>query len=166
MKNTLISLACVLTLGLSVQVAAQTCASPLPISDPTGPNSVIAGDLCTASNSLPAYGGTVSPQNDIVYSFTYNNNSSGTVTVTQGAEGTWAGGTAAVFLMPSPCSTSTDPTAFGFPGTPMAVSGLTNGSVYYMIFTSDPGGSATACGTFGLTVSGTLPVSLKGFSVE
>ena len=131
-----------------------------------GPNSVVSGNLCTATNSLPSYGGTVSPQAEIVYSFTYNNNSNGTVTVTQGAEGTWAGGTAAVFLMPSPCSSSTDPTNFGFPGTPMVVSGLTNGSVYYMIFTSDPGGSSTACGTIGATVTGTLPVTLQDFSVE
>jgi hypothetical protein len=166
MKNTLLSLACVLALGVSVQAAAQTCASPLPISDPNGSNSAISGDLCAATNSLPAYGGTVSPQNDIVYSFTYNNAASGNIAVTQGGEGTWAGGTAAVYLMPSPCSTSTDPIAFGFPGSPMAVNGLTNGSVYYVIFTSDPGGPANACGTFNLDVTGTLPVKLQGFSVE
>lgn len=166
MKKTLLSVASVLALGISFHASAQTCASPLPITDPSGPNSSVSGNLCTATNSLPAYGGTVSPQAEIVYSFTYNNNAVGTVTVTQGAEGTWAGGTAAVFLMPSPCSTSTDPTNFGFPGTPMQVSGLANGSVYYMIFTSDPGGSATACGTISGDVTGTLPVHLQNFSVE
>lgn len=166
MKNTLLSLGCVLALGISVQAAAQTCASPLPISDPTGPNSQVNGNLCTATNSLPGYGGTPSPQTEIVYSFTYNNNASGQIAVAQGSEGTWAGQSAGVFLMPSPCSSSTDPIGLGFPGTPMQVSGLTNGQVYYVIFTADPGSAAGTCGTFTGTVTGTLPVQLQGFSVE
>ena len=166
MKNTLLTLAAAMAIGISAHAAAQTCASPLPISDSNGSFSNVGGDLCTAPNSLPGYGGTASPQNEIVFSFTYNNNASGTISVAQGAEGTWGGNSAAVFLMPSPCSSSTDPIALGFPGTPMAVSGLTNGSVYDVIFTADPGSPASTCGTFTGTVGGTLPVKLQYFSIE
>ncbi len=166
MKKTLLSLASVLALGISFQAAAQTCATPLSITDPTGPNSVVNGNLCTASNSLPGYGATPSPQNEIVYSFTYNNNASGQIAVAQGPEGTWGGQSVGVLLMPSPCSTATDPINLGFPGTPMVISGLTNGSTYYVIFTADPGAPAATCGTYTGTVTGTLPVQLQGFSVE
>jgi hypothetical protein len=165
MKNALITIAGAVALGLSVQVAAQTCASPLPITSQGGPHAVVSGDLCTASNSLPGYGGTPSPQNEIVYSFVAQG-ANATIALAQGAEGTWGGQSAGVFLMPSPCSSSTDPIQLGFPGAPMQVSGLTDGATYYVIVTADPGAPAATCGTFTATVTGTLPVSLQNFSVE
>lgn len=162
MKIALLTLGSALALGMVVQAGAQTCAAPLTIAS----DSVVNGDLCTATNDLPGYGNTASPQNEIIYSFVAQS-ASATIAVAQGGEGTWTGGQAAVFLMPSPCSTSTDPTAFGFGGTDMAVNGTNSpdGATMYVIFTSDPGGSATACGTYTGTVVGTLPVTLQSFTV-
>lgn len=140
---------------------AQTCESPLPISSENGPHGVVQGNTCDATNSLPGYGNTPSPQNEIVYSF-----------VAEGANATIAleetGGAfgAGVFLMPSPCNSNTDATSLGFPGTPMPVQGLQDGQTYYVIVTADPGGPADACGAFTATVTGTLPVELQNFSVE
>jgi hypothetical protein len=137
-------------------VFAQTCATPLPIAAGN-----VAGDTCTAPNSLPSYGGTVSPQNEIVYSFVAQG-ANGTIDIT----GAIPGG--AVFLMPSPCSSSTDPIDFGFTGVPLTLAdaGLTNGQTYYVIVTTDPGGPNTACGAFNLAVTPTLPVELQNFSVD
>jgi hypothetical protein len=135
-------------------VFAQTCAAPLPIAA-----GAFAGDTCTAANTLPSYGGTVSPQNEVIYSFVAQN-ANGTITIS----GAIPGG--AVFLMPSPCSSSTDPIDFGFVGTPLTLEGLTNGQTYYVIVTSDPGGPNTACGAYSLAVTPTLPVELQNFSVD
>jgi hypothetical protein len=164
MKNSLLSLAGACALAVSFQVAAQDCATPLPITSQGGAHGVVNGNLCTATNSLPTYGGTSSPQNEIVYSFVAQG-AAATIGLAQGAEGTWSGQSAGIFLMPSPCSSSTDPTALGFPGTPMTVGGLTDGSTYYVIVTADPGAPAATCGTFTATVTGTLPVTLQSFTV-
>src|SRR5689334_16490661 len=162
MKNRLFGIGVLAALcGVSTMAGAQTCASPLPIQS----NSTKNGNTCSAptgtgSNSLSSYGGTPSPQNEIVYSFVAQS-ANATIAVTDpGSMG------AAVFLMPSPCSTSTDPIQFGFAGTPMPVNTLTNGQTYYVIITADPAGPAGACGAYTLTVNGILPVSLQKFSVE
>jgi hypothetical protein len=164
MKNALLSLAGACALAVSFQVAAQDCASPLQITSEGGPAAVVNGDLCTATNSLPGYGGTPSPQNEIVYSFTAQG-ANATINLTQGAEGTWNSQVATIFLMPSPCSSATDPIALGFPGTDMAVNGLTDGQQYFVIVTADPAAPAATCGTFTASVTGTLPVTLQSFTV-
>jgi hypothetical protein len=135
---------------------AQTCASPLPIA-----GGVFNGDTCTAANTLPSYGGTVSPQREVIYSFVAQG-ANGTIDIT----GAIPGG--AVFLMPSPCSSSTDPIDFGFQGVPLTLSdsGTVNGQTYYVIVTTDPGGPNDACGAYTLTVTPTLPVELQNFSVD
>lgn len=142
-------------------VFAQTCATPLPITSGGTPNGTVSGNTCTATNSLPGYGGVPSPQNEIVYSFVAQ---SANASIALAQTGTAFGAT--MFLMPSPCSSSTDPTAFGDFTTPMAVNGLTNGQTYYVIITADPGGPASGCGPFTATVTGPLPVALQEFSVD
>ena len=159
MKTALIALAAVTCFGLSAQAFAQTCATPLPITSGGTPNGTRSGDLCTATNTLPGYGGIPSPQREVIYSFVAQS-ANATITV---AANTFGG---TVVLMPSPCSSSTDIIAAGNAGDPMVVAGLTSGQTYYVIFTADPSGPATACGPYTLTVNGTLPVSLQGFSVE
>lgn len=143
---------------------AQDCANPLPITSQGGPHEHVAGNLCTASNSLPTMGGTPSPGNDLVYSFVAQG-ASASINFAIGSEATWGGQTAGIFLLPS-CSVGTDPIQFGFPGTPMQVSGLTDGQTYYVVVTPDPAAPAATCGTFTADVTGTLPVTLKNFSVE
>jgi len=164
MKYTLLSFAGACALAMSMQASAQTCASPLPISSEGGPHDHVEADLCTAANSLSGMGGTPSPGNDVVYSFTANA-ANATIDLALGAEGTWGGNIAGVFLLPT-CSDSTDPIAFGFPGTPMQVTGLADGQDYFIVVTSDPGAPATTCGTFQVDVTGTLPVVVQNFVVE
>lgn len=81
---------------LSVDCAsAQDCATPLRIhSNEQG----ITGDTCAAGNPLPTYGGTGSPQNDIVYSYI---NFDGLADVSIAATGGYAGTTAALFTLPA-----------------------------------------------------------------
>ncbi|MBX3726318.1 MAG: hypothetical protein KF823_10400 [Xanthomonadales bacterium] len=143
-----------IALAFGANAMANTCAAPLPIAGGT-----INGDTCTAPNSLPSYGGTVSPQREVVYSFVAQD-ANGSVAIS----GPIPDG--AVFLMPSPCSSSTDPIAFGFAGTPMAVTGLTNGQTYYVIVTTDPGGPNDACGAYTLNVTPQLPVELQSFTID
>lgn len=156
-------------LAISGQVAAQTCATPLPIySNPAGAgqpqDGPYTGDTCTATNSLGTYGGTGSPQNEIVYTFVAQN-AAATLALT--ATGGFSGTTASVLLLPA-CAANADPIAFGVPGTPMQVTGLTNGQTYAVVVTADPGGSAAGCGQYSLLVQepGVLPVALQKFSVE
>ncbi len=73
---------------------------------------------------------------------------------------------ATVVLMPSPCASATDIIGAGDFANPMVVDGLTDGATYYIIATADPGGPVDACGTFGINVTGTLPVELQSFSVD
>ncbi|WP_313913033.1 hypothetical protein [Tahibacter sp.] len=144
------------------QVAAQTCASPLPLIS----SAAISGDTCTATNSLPSYGGTTSAQNEIVYSFVAGPTPPGFGPMVIGQTGGFVATAAVVFLLPA-CTASTDPIAFGFPGSPMNLdaTGMTPGQRYYVVVTADPGGPNTGCGQFSL-VYGYLPVSLQKFSVD
>lgn len=147
---------------LAAQAQAQDCANPLPIDFEVSGNS--SGDLCTATNSLPGYGVTPSPQNEIVYSFV-DNGFPTNFAIQQGPEGTWGGQSVAMFLMPSPCSSSTDPIGLGFPGTPMQVGGLTVGQTYYVIITADPGSPPGTCGTYQLEPF-RIPVELQTFTID
>lgn len=143
--------------GFSVGAMAQTCDAPLPIAS----NSTATGDLCTASNTLPGYGGIGSPQAEIIYAF----EAQGADAVISLAE-TGAPFGATMVLMPTPCHSSTDVIAIGDFANPMVIGGLTDGAMYYVIVTGDPGGPADACGGFSATVDGTLPVNLQNVTVD
>lgn len=148
----------VLGLVMSASAAlAQTCADAPEIYS----NSSFNGDTCAATNSLPGYGVIPSPQSEIVYHFVAD---SAMATIQLTHDGAPFGAT--MFLMPSPCHSSTDPIAFGDFDHPMDVNGLTDGATYYVIVTADPGGPADACGAFSVQVNGQLPVELQSFDVE
>lgn len=148
----------VAALGFSAGVSAQTCATAPTIYS----NSTVTGNTCDSENSLPGYGGTGSPQKEVVYKFTAQNADADLVIDLTSTE------MGAVFLMPSPCSHTTDPIDFGFSGTPMVINpgDLTDGQEYFIIVTTDPGGAADACGPYELTVDGTLPVNLQNVTVD
>lgn len=148
-----------------------TCAAPFDIgSNPMAgggayPGNVdLSNNLCSFTNSLPALGGSGGPQIDAVYAFTAQS-ANATLSMTHDASFTGV-----MYLVPvvggNYCNTSVDPIAFGFQGLDMTVAGLTEGSEYLVVVTADPSGSDAACGTFNVTVAGTLPVELQSFSVE
>jgi len=158
-KQRLLATGALLALMSAGSLFAQDCANPIPIH--TDEQDVL-GDTCTAGNPLPTYGGTGSPQNEVVYSFTAQGaNANISITGTGGYTGT----TPAVFLFPA-CSAATDPIAFGVPGLPMAVTGLTDGQQYFITVTADPGGPNDGCGAYDVDVDGTLPVVVQNFVVE
>lgn len=159
LQKPLLALGLVCGLGVAGQVLAQDCATPIAIhSNETG----ITGDTCAAGNPLPTYGGTGSPQNEVVYSFTAQD---AAATISIAGTGGYAGTTPALFLLPA-CTAASDPIAFGAPGADMAVQGLTNGSAYFVTVTADPGGPNAGCGQYTVAVTGILPVALQNFSVE
>jgi hypothetical protein len=139
---------------------AQNCATPLHIASVHTPIHY-TGDTCAADNPLPTYGGTGSPQNEVVYSFVALG-PTGSFSIA--GTGGYAGTTPTIFLFPA-CSAATDPIAFGVPGTEMVVGSLTDGQTYYVAVTADPGGANSGCGTYDLVAS-SLPVTLTSFSIE
>lgn len=148
---------------------AGTCADPIPLFAGVA----VTGDTCTASNSLPNYGGTTSPQAELVYHFQNGTNGAGTFAsgdfVFAHTGAAFGGG---MFLLPAPCSNSTDPISFGNDANPMPATNMAGGTPlnesqdYYVIVTADPGGPADACGEFSLTPPNPLPVELQSFSVD
>lgn len=159
LQKPLLALAMIGGLAVAGQVFAQDCATPFPL---RSNQSNYLGDTCTAGNPLPTYGGTGSPQNEIVYSFVALN---ANASISIDAVGGYAGTTAAIFLLPA-CTASTDPIAFGAPGVPMVINGMTDGQTYYVVATADPGGPNNGCGQYRLSVTGPVPVALQNFSVE
>lgn len=146
----------VLTGLANAGVSAQTCTNPLPLL----PITAVTGDTCTAENSLPGYGGVPSPQREVVYALTAQG-----VNMTAAVAHTGTPFGATMFLLPTPCSSSTDPIAIGDFNTPMAVSGLNVGATYYLVVTADPGGAASACGAYAVSLT-SIPVELQSFSIE
>jgi hypothetical protein len=145
--------------------SAQDCAAPTAI--PGSGGAGVAGDTCAAGNPFPQFpGGIPSPQNDVVYSFVAQG-ANATVTVAANGSPLLPG-----FVVLTPCDpVAGNPVAFGSnaAGTATgAVSGLTDGTTYYLVVTTDPGAGAANnnCGTYNFSYTGTLPVSLQNFSVD
>ena len=121
----------------------------------------------TAPNAFPAFpGGIASPQNDIVYSFVADS-ANATITVNNNGSALLPG----IVLM-NPCDpvggNIVDAGSNAGGVATLNASGLTDGTTYYVVVTTDPGAGADAanCGTFDYTVVGQLPVELQSFSVD
>lgn len=148
----------------SGSVFAQTCASPLPIQSNT---SALPGDTCAAGNPFPSFpGGIPSGHNDVVYSFVAQG---ANATINVQGQGTL---TAPGWVVLAPCdAVNGNIVASGSNAGGSAsgvVNGLTDGTTYYLVVTTDPGAGQpdTNCGAYTVTVNGTLPVSVKSFSVD
>ncbi|MEO6104727.1 MAG: hypothetical protein ABIP44_13955 [Pseudoxanthomonas sp.] len=157
MKNALLSLTAVAALGVSAVSLAQTCASPLPIQS----NSNKTGTTCGGTPGLNL-GGTIYPHPSIVYSFVAQN---AAAAITFNA----AGSPDREMSLVTACNTA--PIFIGFNGGPLVIppATLTNGTTYLLVISTDPGlppANPPLCGPYNVTVAGTLPVSLQGFSVE
>lgn len=146
----------ILSAVLPAAAFAGTCDAPTPLNQ-TAPGA-ISGTTCGGQIGIPL-GGAVAPHPNQVYSFRYNNNATGALTVT---------GTDREVVITAGC-TSPPITAFA-PGVDanIGTAGLTNGTTYLMIVGSDSGQPVTdppRCGEFNVTWQ-QLPVTLQGFSVE
>lgn len=151
----------IVSLALSLLVPAVafagTCANPTPLSPRTDPGS-LSGTTCGGEAGIPL-GGAVAPHPAQIYSFVYNNNASGALTVT-GAE--------REVIVAASCTTL--PLGGFAPGVNADVGGmgLTNGQTYLLIVGTDSGLPTTQpprCGTFDMNWVA-LPVSLQNFSVD
>jgi hypothetical protein len=145
--------------------SAQDCAAPTAI--PGSGGAGVAGDTCAAGNPFPQFpGGVPSPQNDIVYSFVGSPQINLVVTIAANGSPLLPG-----FVVLTPCDpVAGNPVAFGsnVGGTATGViTGLTDGTTYYLVVTTDPGAGAANdnCGTYNFSYTGT-PVSLQSFSVD
>lgn len=153
----LFAFALVGALALPTVAAAQTCASPLPIRSNTSyPNPTSTTATTCGGQAGLNLGGTIYPHPSIVYSFVAQS-ANATLTLT---------GTDREMSLVNNCANA--PIAIGFVGGPMVVNGLTNGTTYYVVVSTDPSipTPPIQCGAYTLTVAGTLPVSLQDFSVE
>lgn len=137
-------------------VAAQDCAVQTQILS----NSTVTADTCTSGNQLPNMGGTPSAPNDFIYYY----DSMGVTATSIEVQSSVAG--AAVYLLPS--CTNTNPTDFGFVGTPLTLDAANSpdGSRMYLNVTFDGSLPASTCGSVTLVVDGTLPVELNSFSID
>jgi len=130
--------------------------------------STVNGNTCTATDQLVASCGDTTPignAKDSIYSVGLGATNSATFSV----NGT--GFAPYVALMSGPaCNSLNGCGAFenqGAAGTGVAVGPTANAAAgTYFLLITDGTGSAAACGTFAITVSGVLPVSLQNFSVE
>jgi hypothetical protein len=128
-------------------------------------NSTVNGDTCNggaANNPIGGFGPLPSPHNDYIYSF-----------VAEGADATINVPAASydygVFLTTNCAGTTAAPmqavTGPGVGGS-FPVSGLQDGTTYYIIVSGNPSVDTPACGTYTIDVDGQLPVELQNFSVE
>lgn len=158
----------VAALVLSSSAFAQTCASPIRISsnNSTGTYAAQGATTCGAANTFdPFPGGIASPQPDIVYDFIAQD---ANATITLDATGSpLIAGIAILDGCTDTANIYGNATA-NAAGQSINVqaSGLTNGTRYYVVVTSAPGSPDANCGAFSGSITGTLPVTLKNFSVE
>ena len=159
---------------VSVNVFAQSCASPLPFNTPANGPSVSA-NTCTVApgvgaNSVDQYCGALDSAGkpDVVYSVTLAaqaNRTIANIAITGGA----AGFTPSAFLYSAGCATGDGCAATGDSGTAMTIStpapGVAAGT-YFLAISASPVDASGACGAFTVTADGTLPVALQKFSVE
>lgn len=149
---------------------AQTCGTPGGPLVSGGPG--VTGDSCGGSNEFSQIcgGGLTAGGTSRTYQVNVGAGNNFTVTLTP-SNGTYD---PALFLVGpnacsavAPCAPGGDADNAG-PGAPesIALSGLTAGTYYVVVSStnlSDPGGS---CGPYNLGISGTLPVKVQSFSVE
>lgn len=151
-------LAAIVMAGLPAAALAQTCESPISL-HPQEENRTFSGTTCGGQAGIPL-GGAVATHPSVVYQFTYNNNAQGPIRV-EGSE--------REIVIAANCSSP--PITGAAPGVDIAnigAHGLTNGTNYLLIVTSDAGLATTTpprCGDFSVTYT-SLPVSLQSFSVE
>jgi hypothetical protein len=141
---------------------AQSCTTPIPL--PGFAN--VTGDTCAGANEL----GTLcifgqSPSNDIVYQVNLATPYTATTVTLTNNTPAW---NAAIVLVQAACNgNSTCPrnADAGGPGAgeTLAVDGLTAGT-YFLVVTSTT--SDTGCGSYGMVVDGSFPVSLQSFDVS
>lgn len=137
---TVIVASAVMGAAITGGAAAQTCATPLPLST-GGPNHV---NTCATTNSLPYFGGVLpSPHNDAVFSFVSVPGMSGTIDIQ-------ADFAAAVVLIPSPCGPDTLPDQAALTPASIGLGGLSPGT-YFLVVTGDPDLMLPVCGSATVT---------------
>ena len=170
MKCVKLAAAIALCLGMGQAFAAQTCASPTPLTA-AGVSGV---DGCAAADTIDTLCiFNANPSPDVVFSFQLV---TGFTATTISLTNSTAGFNPQMILQAA-CGDSTDCTVSNTPpgaGANTSLSLTTGnspgsaspGTTYFLVVDGASTTSATDCGTFGLTVNGSLPVQLQKFSVD
>jgi hypothetical protein len=163
MKKTLISLA---ILAVSPAAFAQTCGSPIPFNTPAG-GPTASGDTCTATDVVSLYCGAQDSVNkpDVIYSVNLAAAGASRTATSITISGAGAGFTPTIFLYTAACATGDGCQQTGEAGFPLDLTTVGAGTYTLAVSASQVDGP-NACGTYTITANGTLPVSLKNFSVE
>jgi hypothetical protein len=168
MKKLSAALLVVSMLGTS-SAYAQTCAGATEIFS----NQTVNADTSGATNWMSSFGPVVSPSNDVVYKFTAHMGQGPLGLITPTASSYQF----ALYLIPSCNEVPGGQTSVSEPapigntatvGTGINVGNIaqvTDGNTYFLAVTGTAAGGAGANGTVTFT-TGTLPVTLQGFSVE
>lgn len=154
----------VLAAGFATSAGAQTCASPAswqpsPAGDPPLTGSTCGNEggiisVCQSAGGAPA--AAFVARVNVAQAGTFEH-----ITFTGGA-----GYTVSAYLVPEAggCNADAACTTVGDGSTPMAHADIAPGS-YYLILTGADFDAPGSCGTFTATADGSLPVTLKSFSV-
>lgn len=159
------------TNGTAPRDGGDTCATPTGIVGPLP--YVDAGDSCGATNTVTNYTGTCTlafpyAGEDEIYEVTLGGGNS----VSFSADLTGSTGDLALFLI-STCNDGTtcvanSQDAIGPAAGPELIDTATYGAGTYYLYVDSyyAAGNAGSCGTYTLTVAGTLPVELTEFGIE
>ena len=163
MKCVKVAAAIALCLGMGQAFAAQTCGTPTALTQAgvTGVNG--CGETDTVS-TLCVFNANPSP--DTVFSFTLAAGFTATAISLVNHTGTFT----PQMILQVACGDSTDctatsPASSAGGNTALTLTGTAPGA-YFLIVDGSSTSSATDCGSFDLTLDGTLPVQLQKFSVD
>lgn len=163
MKKTLISVA---LLVATPAAFAQTCGSAIPFNTPTsGPTA--SGTTCTATDAVTLYCGTQDSTGkpEVIYSVNLAAAGASRTATSITISGAGAGFNPSLYLYTGACATGDGCQQTGEVGFPMDLTTVGAGT-YTLAVGASQIDSSGACGTYTVTANGTLPVTLKNFSVE
>lgn len=163
MKRTKFAAALALCLTMGQAFAAQDCTTPTALTQAgvSGVNS------CNETNTVPTLCVlNQNPSPDVVFSFSLAAGFTATAVTLTNSTGTFT----PQLVLQQACGSSTDCTVTGNAASAGGNASLTltgqPAGAYFLVVDGSSQVSATDCGTFALSVDGTLPVQLQKFSVD
>lgn len=165
--NKLKTIAALVALSVSFGVNAQTCGNEAPFNTPSsGP--AASGDTCGASDAVSLFcgGQDSSGKNEVIYRVVLAAEGSAERTATNiTISGSGTSFTPSLYLYSGACASGDGCVQTGEAGAPLSLAGVNAGTYILAVGASqvDPAGG---CGTYDIVANGTLPVTLRSFTIE